>query len=42
MDFKLEDKKAFLIGFTAGLLAIVFWDVIKSKFEIYNFKNEKD
>jgi hypothetical protein len=41
MNWNKSDSKGFIIGFASGLLAIIFWDVLKNRHQILNKNQEK-
>lgn len=35
-----QDTKMFLLGFFASMTAVIVWDIVKDRKQIFNFKNE--
>lgn len=36
-----KDTKAFLVGVLASITAVVVWDIIKSRYGIFNYTKKK-
>lgn len=37
-----KDTKVIILGIIASLTAVVLWDIIKDRKQIFNFRNEED
>ena len=37
-----KDTKAFLVGVLASITAVVVWDIIKSRYGIFNYAKKKE
>tara|TARA_R110001632_G_scaffold89164_2_gene192374 strand:+ start:2099 stop:2233 length:135 start_codon:yes stop_codon:yes gene_type:complete len=35
-----QDTKIFILGVIASMSAVILWDIIKDRKQIFNFKNE--
>jgi len=37
-----KDTKALIIGIAASISAVILWDIYKAKYQILNFKKQKN
>jgi len=40
MKLNSADGKGFIIGVVASITAVIVWDIIKNKYQIFNYKSK--